>query len=175
MLLSPFAATILLFLWHLPLFSLRRSGVSAGLVPRFYVIWTSAQRPYFFFLCPPCCNSDFAGGKAHQGISQSAVRMWTAVKGEVEKLLREHSDYKLVLTGDCGIACLLYILLDGMGLLLLVFVLCAFRKEGCQFLADESRRSQATATTSAQVGVYGGRRTTNILCVLLVRCCQNGG
>ncbi|CAM9689261.1 unnamed protein product [Ectocarpus fasciculatus] len=62
------------------------------------------------------CNTvDFAGGKAHQGISQSAVRVWTAVKGEVEKQLREHSDYKLVLTGHslgAGTAILLKILLE---------------------------------------------------------------
>ncbi|CAM9729332.1 unnamed protein product [Ectocarpus sp. 4 AP-2014] len=62
------------------------------------------------------CNAvDFAGGKAHQGISQSAVRVWTAVKGEVEKQLREHGDYKLVLTGHslgAGAAILLKILLE---------------------------------------------------------------
>ncbi|CAM9900340.1 unnamed protein product [Ectocarpus sp. 6 AP-2014] len=62
------------------------------------------------------CNTvDFAGGKAHQGISQSAVRVWTTVRGEVEKQLREHSDYKLVLTGHslgAGTAILLKILLE---------------------------------------------------------------
>lgn len=49
----------------------------------------------------PCFPSiaDFAGGKAHQGISQSAKRVWKAVKEPVEKQLREHKDYKLVLTG----------------------------------------------------------------------------
>lgn len=49
----------------------------------------------------PCFPSiaDFAGGKAHQGISQSAKRVWKAVKAPVEKQLREHKDYKLVLTG----------------------------------------------------------------------------
>ncbi|CAN0409144.1 unnamed protein product [Ectocarpus sp. 12 AP-2014] len=62
------------------------------------------------------CNTvDFAGGKAHQGISHSAVRVWTAVKGEVEKQLREHGDYKLVLTGHslgAGTAILLKILVE---------------------------------------------------------------
>lgn len=45
--------------------------------------------------------ADFAGGKAHHGISQSALRVWRTVQAQVEKQLREHSDYKLVLTGVC--------------------------------------------------------------------------
>lgn len=43
--------------------------------------------------------SDFAGGRAHQGISQSAKRVWKGVQEQVESQLREHKDYKLVLTG----------------------------------------------------------------------------
>lgn len=45
---------------------------------------------------------DFAGGKAHQGIAQSALRVWESVQAQVEKQLREHADYKLVLTGACA-------------------------------------------------------------------------
>eukprot|EP00752_Nemacystus_decipiens_P015850 g14160.t1 len=70
-------------------------------------------------LCNPV---DFAGGKAHQGISQSALRVWKAVKAQVEKQLREHEGYKLVLTGHslgAGTAILLKILLarNGVGVL----------------------------------------------------------
>lgn len=44
-------------------------------------------------------SSDFAGGKAHQGIARSACVLWVAVKDRLESLLRENSGYKLVLTG----------------------------------------------------------------------------
>ncbi|CAM9575475.1 unnamed protein product [Pylaiella littoralis] len=63
-------------------------------------------------LCDPV---DFAGGKAHNGISQSALRVWRGVQEQVEKQLKEHSDYKLVLTGHslgAGTAILLKILLE---------------------------------------------------------------
>lgn len=46
-----------------------------------------------------CAPPDFAGGRAHQGISQSAVSVWNRAKDQVESLLREHDDYQLVLTG----------------------------------------------------------------------------
>ena len=63
---------------------------------------TDLQFPYIAF--PYCtlhfaCSADFAGGKAHHGISKSAVRVWAAVKEQTEDLLKEHGDYQLVLTG----------------------------------------------------------------------------
>ncbi|CAM9535125.1 unnamed protein product [Scytosiphon promiscuus] len=63
-------------------------------------------------LCKPV--EDFAGGRAHQGISQSATRVWKGVQGEVESQLKKHGDYKLVLTGHslgAGTAILLKLLL----------------------------------------------------------------
>lgn len=42
---------------------------------------------------------DFAGGSAHEGISKSALAVWYSAKDLVEGLLREHEDYRLVLTG----------------------------------------------------------------------------
>lgn len=53
------------------------------------------------FVCFFLRAADFAGGKAHNGISQSALRVWRGVQEQVEKQLKEHSDYKLVLTGAC--------------------------------------------------------------------------
>lgn len=127
-----------------------------------------------FFLCLPFRNADFAGGKAHQGISQSAVRVWTAVKGEVEKQLREHSDYKLVLTGDWDYCLPVTHLVRWRGRIAHGVYSFVFSERRMSILTEEKRRSQATATTTAQVGVYGGRKAV-ILCVLLVRCCRNGG
>lgn len=49
----------------------------------------------------PLRTADFAGGKAHKGISRSALSVWATVKEQVEALLREHKDYQLVLTGAC--------------------------------------------------------------------------
>lgn len=49
--------------------------------------------------CIVLATADFAGGRAHEGISKSALKVWLSAKDLIEELLREHDDYKLVLTG----------------------------------------------------------------------------
>ncbi|KAL3909374.1 MAG: hypothetical protein SGARI_002627, partial [Bacillariaceae sp.] len=54
--------------------------------------------------------TDFCSGKAHQGISEMAKNVWKESGDKILKLMDEHKDYKLVVTGHSlggGASCLL--------------------------------------------------------------------